>query len=112
MRNIERAKEIAKAKGISFAYVCKEIGKSSGYLSEILARERDIPEKMLAPVANALCVSIEELTGEQKEKAENGFSTSEEEQELLSLYRTLDQDAKVFFRNALRETARSKNKQK
>ncbi len=69
MRNVERAKQIAKSKGISFAFVCTQIGKSRGYLAEILTNGRDIPEKMLAPVAQALGVTVEELTGEeQKEK--------------------------------------------
>lgn len=69
MRNVERAKQIAKSKGISFAFVCTQIGKSRGYLAEIIANGRDIPEKMLEPVAKALGVTVEELTGEaQKEK--------------------------------------------
>ncbi len=69
MRNVERAKQIAKSKGISFAFVCNQIGRSRGYLAEILINGRDIPEKMLEPVANALGVTVEELTGEeQKEK--------------------------------------------
>lgn len=74
MRNVERAKQIAKSKGISFSFVCGQIGKSRGYLAEILAGERDIPEKMLDSVASALGVTVaelkgEELTGEeQKEK--------------------------------------------
>lgn len=69
MRNVERAKQIAKSKGISFAFVCAQIGKSRSYLSEMLANNRDIPEKMIKPVADALGVTVEELTGEeQKEK--------------------------------------------
>lgn len=68
MRNVERAKQIAKNKGISFSFVCGQIGKSRGYLAEILAGERDIPEKMLEPVANALGVTVTELTGESEQK--------------------------------------------
>ena len=69
MRNVERAKQIAKSKGISFAFVCAQIVKSRSYLSEMLANNRDIPEKMIKPVADALGVTVEELTGEeQKEK--------------------------------------------
>lgn len=68
MRNVERAKQIAKSKGISFSFVCGQIGKSRGYLAEILAGERDIPEKMLEPVANALGVTVAELTGESEQK--------------------------------------------
>lgn len=70
MRNVERAKQIAKSKGISFSFVCGQIGKSRGYLAEILAGERDIPEKMLDPVANALGVTVTELKGEAPEQKE------------------------------------------
>lgn len=73
MRNVERAKQIAKSKGINFAFVCREIGKSRSYLSEMLASSRDLPEKMLEPVAQALGVPVSELTGEeQKEKRPHG----------------------------------------
>lgn len=68
MRNVERAKQIAKSKGISFAFVCAQIGKSRSYLSEMLANNRDIPEKMIKPVADALGVTVEELTGEEKKE--------------------------------------------
>lgn len=68
MRNVERAKQIAKSKGINFAFVCREIGKSRSYLSEMLASSRDLPEKMLEPVAQALGVPVEELTGESEQK--------------------------------------------
>ena len=70
MRNVERAKQIAKSKGITFAFVCTQIGKSRGYLAEILTNGRDIPDKMLEPVANALGVTVEELTGEEPEQKE------------------------------------------
>ena len=50
-------------------HLCAQIGKSRSYLSEMLANNRDIPEKMIKPVADALGVTVEELTGEeQKEK--------------------------------------------
>lgn len=73
MRNVERAKQIAKSKGINFAFVCREIGKSRSYLSEMLASSRDLPEKMLEPVANALGVTVEELTGEEQKEKPNAL---------------------------------------
>lgn len=73
MRNVERAKQIAKSKGVSFAFVCTQIGKSRGYLAEILANNRDIPEKMLEPVAQALGVSVSELTGEEQKEKPNAL---------------------------------------
>lgn len=68
MRNVERAKRIAAEKGVNISFVCREIGKSRGYISQMLTTDRDFPDEMLLPVANALGVTVEELTGEQKEK--------------------------------------------
>ena len=92
MRNVEMAKQIAKSKGISFAFVCTQIGKSRSYLSEILASDRDIPKKMIKPVADALGVTVEELTGEepgQKKEPDRllpaGLDTSGMSQEQLDV---------------------------
>lgn len=75
MRNVERAKKIATEKGINVYFVCREVGKSRGYISQMLVSGRDFPDEMLAPVANALGVPVEELTGEeQKEKPAPGGS--------------------------------------
>lgn len=94
MRNVERAKQIAKSKGVSFAFVCTQIGKSRGYLAEILANNRDIPEKMLEPVAQALGITVEELTGEseQKEKPNTPEDAEREShgQAILDKYNMLD----------------------
>lgn len=84
MRNVERAKQIAKSKGISFAFVCAQIGKSRSYLSEMLANNRDIPEKMLGPIANALGVTVEELKGEEPEQKEKPSTLDGIELEKLS----------------------------
>lgn len=69
MRNVERAKKIATEKGINVSFICREVGKSRGYISQMLVSGRDFPDEMLKSVANALGVTVEELTGEeQKEK--------------------------------------------
>lgn len=68
MRNVERAKKIATEKGINVSFVCREVGKSRGYISQMLVSGRDFPDAMLAPVANALGVTVEELTGESEQK--------------------------------------------
>lgn len=67
MRNVERAKKIAADKGVNISFVCREIGKSRGYISQMLTTDRDFPDEMLSPVAKALGVTVEELTGNQKE---------------------------------------------
>lgn len=70
MRYVEKAKEIAKKKGIAFTHISTELGKSRGYLSEMLANGRDLPEHMLADVASLLGVTVADLTGgfENEEK--------------------------------------------
>lgn len=59
MRNVERAKKIAADKGVNISFVCREIGKSRGYISQMLTTDRDFPDEMLSPVANALGVTVE-----------------------------------------------------
>ena len=68
MRNVERAKKIATEKGINVSFVCREIGKSRGYISQMIVSGRDFPDEMLVPVANALGVTVEELTGEEQKE--------------------------------------------
>lgn len=104
MGNIQTVKKISKEKGISLAFVCRQIGRSHGYLAEIANRDGDVPEKMLGPIANALGVTVEELTGEeQKEKP-----TPSEESELnahakaiLYKYEQLDPAQRVMFEKML-----------
>lgn len=104
MRNVERAKKIATEKGINVSFVCREVGKSRGYISQMLVSGRDFPDEMLVPVANALGVTVEELTGEeQKEKP-----TPSEESELnahakaiLYKYEQLDPAQRVMFEKML-----------
>lgn len=66
VRYIEKAKKIAKKKGIAFTHISTELGKSRGYLSEMLANGRDLPEHMLADVASLLGVAVADLTGEKE----------------------------------------------
>lgn len=106
MRNVERAKQIAKSKGISFAFVCAQIGKSRSYLSEMLANNRDIPEKMLGPIANALGVTVEELKGEEPEQKEKLTPSEESElnahaKAILYKYEQLSPAQRVMFEKML-----------
>ena len=68
VRYIEKAKKIAKKKGIAFTHISTELGKSRGYLSEMLANGRDLPEHMLADVASLLGVTVADLTGDSENK--------------------------------------------
>ena len=107
MRNVERAKKIATEKGINVSFVCREIGKSRGYISQMLVSGRDFPDEMLAPVANALGVPAEELTGEEQKEKPNTLDGIE-----LDLSSLSAEDVELFKRilaapeakkNAIRE---------
>lgn len=63
---MEKAKKIAKKKGIAFTHISTELGKSRGYLSEMLANGRDLPEHMLADVASLLGVTVDDLRGDSE----------------------------------------------
>lgn len=68
VRYVEKAKKIAKKKGIAFTHISTELGKSRGYLSEMLANGRDLPDHMLADVANLLGVTVADLRGNTENK--------------------------------------------
>lgn len=104
MRNVERAKKIATEKGINVSFVCREVGKSRGYISQMLVSGRDFPDEMLVPVANALGVPVEELTGEeQKEKPApgEGSGLNAHAKAILYKYEQLDPAQRVMFEKML-----------
>lgn len=98
MRYVEKAKKIAKKKGIAFTHISTELGKSRGYLSEMLANGRDLPEHMLADVASLLGVSVNDLRGdsenEKKPTAQgDGLSEfTEKEAAILKWFRSLPEE--------------------
>lgn len=105
MGNIQTVKKISKEKGISLAFVCRQIGRSHGYLAEIANRDGDVSEKMLGPIANALGVTVEELKGQepkQKEKpAPGGRELNAHAKAILYKYEQLDPAQKVMFEKML-----------
>ncbi len=104
MRNVERAKKIATEKGINVSFVCREVGKSRGYISQMLVSGRDFPDEMLAPVANALGVTVEELTGEeQKEKPSTpeGDGLDEQAKSFAEKLMQLDEPTRTLFNSML-----------
>lgn len=106
MGNIQTVKKISKEKGISLAFVCRQIGKSHGYLAEIASRDGDVPEKMLEPVAKALGVTVEELKGQepaQKEKPApgEGSGLDVEAKAFAEKFMQLDESTRTLFNRML-----------
>jgi len=96
VRYIEKAKKIAKKKGIAFTHISTELGKSRGYLSEMLANGRDLPEHMLADVASLLGVTVADLTGdsesEKKPTAQSDGLTEKQKYAIELIKSTSDDD--------------------
>lgn len=106
MGNIQTVKKISKEKGISLAFVCRQIGRSHGYLAEIANRDGDVPEKMLGPIANALGVTVEELKGKEPEQKEKPTPSEESElnahaKAILYKYEQLNPAQRVMFEKML-----------
>ena len=93
---MEKAKKIAKKKGIAFTHISTELGKSRGYLSEMLANGRDLPEHMLADVASLLGVTVADLIGDdfaQKEKpTAQGDGLTEKQKYAIELIKSTSDD--------------------
>ena len=93
---MEKAKKIAKKKGIAFTHISTELGKSRGYLSEMLANGRDLPEHMLSDVASLLGVTVNDLIGDdstQKEKpTAQGDGLTEKQKYAIELIKSTSDD--------------------
>ena len=98
VRYVEKAKKIAKKKGIAFTHISTELGKSRGYLSEMLANGRDLPEHMLADVASLLGVTVDDLRGDSENEKNptaqgDGISEfTEKEAAILKWFRSLPEE--------------------
>lgn len=95
MRYVEKAKKIAKKKGIAFTHISTELGKSRGYLSEMLANGRDLPEHMLADVASLLGVTVDDLredTESEKKPTAQGDGLTEKQKYAIELIKSTSDD--------------------
>ena len=95
MRYVEKAKKIAKKKGIAFTHISTELGKSRGYLSEMLANGRDLPEHMLVDVASLLGVTVADLTGDSKNEEKptaQGDGLTEKQKYAIELIKSTSDD--------------------
>lgn len=92
---MEKAKKIAKKKGIAFTHISTELGKSRGYLSEMLANGRDLPDHMLADVASLLGATVDDLRGDtenEKKPTAQGGELTEKDVALINWFRSLPEE--------------------
>lgn len=90
MSNIDRIVSLAKEQGVSLAALCKKIGKSRTYLSEIASRQRAVPQEYISPLAEALHTTPDYLLGKTDKKNKPTQELSElspDDMELLDAFR-------------------------
>ena len=64
---VERVRCLCKSQKTSLTKLEAELGFSNGYIGKWAKRPTSPPHDKLVDIANALGVTVEELTGEQKE---------------------------------------------
>lgn len=64
---VERVRCLCKSQKTSLTKLEAELGFSNGYIGKWSKRPTSPPHDKLVEIANALSVTVEELTGEQKE---------------------------------------------
>lgn len=96
MVNIEKIKTLCKERGLSLYSLEKSLGMGNGTIGKWGLPNRKPNLDNVMAVANALGVSVSELTNESKKisalKDEDGLSPSESETKLISLFRLLPED--------------------
>lgn len=64
---VETVRDLCKSKQTSLTKLEAQLGFSNGYIGKWAKRPSSPPHDKLVEIANALGVTVEELTGEQKE---------------------------------------------
>lgn len=68
MVTIDRTRELAKERGISLTFICKQLGLNNVYFIDREKAGREIPDSKLAVIAEVLFTTPEYLRGETEEK--------------------------------------------
>ncbi len=94
MCEITRIKELAKEQGKSLSYICKQLNVANNYLTDVAAGRNQLKPDRLAQIAEILDTTPEYLRGETdiKEKPSLSEELSDEEYEMLRLWRSAPSD--------------------
>jgi transcriptional regulator with XRE-family HTH domain len=86
MVNLDKIKSLAKAKGWSLSYLCKQLGLASSYFTDVRNGKNTISDTRLEVIAELLDTTAEYLKGKtdikQKPTANNGDELTEYLEEL------------------------------
>lgn len=99
MVEINKIDELAKEKGIKSSFICSSLGKSESFLRQVRAERCKISENDLAIIADILGTTTDYLHGktDKKEKPDEIAGLSENEIELLNLFRQLSSQEQGLF---------------
>lgn len=101
MSIINRIYSLCDEKGKTLYALCKQLGISQSTMSTWKSRDSDIPSGYLETISKFLGISIDQLvTGREYEPPRY---TTEEEDEVLELLRTLPDKEKYIFIGRLEE---------
>ena len=100
MLEIDRIKLLAKERHRSLSYICENIGlKSRSFFSDVEANKVQLTEERLQQIADILDTTTDYLHGktDKKEKPDEIAGLSENEIELLNLFRQLSSQEQGLF---------------
>lgn len=67
MVNIDRIKNLAKAKGVSIAFICKQFDVGRGYLNDVAVGKNRISDERIRKIADILGTTYEYLTDQTED---------------------------------------------
>lgn len=99
MVEIDRIEQIAEEQGKSLSFISLKLGRSRGYLKDKKLHNSVIDENTLSQVADILGTTTDYLHGktDKKEKPDEIAGLSENEIELLNLFRQLSSQEQGLF---------------
>ena len=99
MVEIDRIEQIAEEQGKSLSFISLKLGRSRGYLKDKKLHNSVIDENTLSQIADILGTTTDYLHGktDKKEKPDEIAGLSENEIELLNLFRQLSSQEQGLF---------------
>lgn len=99
MFNYDKLEQAIAESGKTKTYLCKQMGRPAYYLRDVVKQKNSIPEELQKILAEELGVSVEWLNDEtdKKEKPDEIAGLSENEIELLNLFRQLSSQEQGLF---------------
>lgn len=99
MLEIDRIHMLRKEKGIKISSICSQLNLNPNYLNDVAKGKSQLPGDRLAQIAEILGTTPEYLKGETdiKEKPTPESGLSDEEANVIALYRSLSAEQQKAF---------------